>query len=74
MNLSLLLIANDSGILKLLIGGLFVVHTNIRGNTGGGLSLGRIFPIVTSTKHKLNTRRSTETKVVGLDYSIHSVF
>jgi hypothetical protein len=34
----------------------------------GGLSLGRGFPIVSSTKQKLNTQRSsTKTEVMGAD-------
>jgi hypothetical protein len=37
----------------------------MRGHSGGGLSLGRGFPIVSSTKQKLNTRSSTETDIVG---------
>jgi len=43
------------------------VHPNLRGHTGGGLSLGRGFPIVNSTKQKLNTRSSTESEIVGVD-------
>jgi hypothetical protein len=45
----------------------FAVHPNMRGHSGGGLSLGRGFPMVSSTKQKLNTRSSTETEVVGVD-------
>jgi hypothetical protein len=39
----------------------------MRGHSGGGLSLGRGFPIVSSTKQKLHTRSSTETEIVGAD-------
>ena len=39
----------------------------MRGNSCGGLSLWRRFPIVSSTKLKLNTRSSTETELVGTD-------
>jgi hypothetical protein len=39
----------------------------MRGHSGGGLSLGRGFPIVSSTKQKLNTQSSTETEIVGAD-------
>ena len=39
----------------------------MRGHSGGGLSLGRGFPIVSSTKQKRNTRSSTETELVGAD-------
>ena len=63
----LILSANGSGILKWWIDAAFAVHPNMRGHSGGGLSLGRGFPIVGSTKQKLNTRSSTETEVVGVD-------
>jgi hypothetical protein len=39
----------------------------MRGHFGGSLSFGRGFPIVSSTKQKLNTRSSTETEIVGAD-------
>jgi hypothetical protein len=39
----------------------------MRGHTGGGLSLGRGFPIVSSSKQKLNTRSSTESELVAVD-------
>jgi hypothetical protein len=57
----LILSANGSGILKFWVDTSFTVHPNMRGHSGGGLSLGRGFPIVSSTKQKLNTRSSTET-------------
>ena len=46
---------------------MFAVHPNMHGQSGGGLSLGRGFPIASSTKQKINTRSSTETEVVGVD-------
>jgi hypothetical protein len=51
----LILSANGSGILKWWVDASFAVHPNMRGHSGGGLSLGRGFPIVSSTKQKLNT-------------------
>jgi hypothetical protein len=57
----LILSANGSVILKWWVDALFAVHPNMQGHSGGGLSLGRGFPIVSSTKQKLNTRSSTET-------------
>jgi hypothetical protein len=45
----------------------FAVHHNMRSHTGGGLTIGRGFPIVSSTKQKLNTRSSTESELVGVD-------
>jgi hypothetical protein len=60
-----ILSANVSGILKWWVDALFAVHPNMRGHSGGGLSLGRGFPIASSMKQKLNTRSSTETDIVG---------
>ena len=45
----------------------------MRGHTGGGLTLGTGFPIVTSTKQKLNTRSSTESELVGVDDMMPSI-
>ena len=42
-----------------------MVHPNMRGHSGGGLSLGQGFPVISSTKQKLNTHSSMETEVVG---------
>ena len=45
----------------------------MRGHTGGGLTLGRGFPIVTSTNQKLNTCSSTESELVGVDDMMPSI-
>jgi hypothetical protein len=45
----------------------------MRGHTGGGLTLGRGFPIVSSTKQKLNTRSSTESELVGVNDMMPSI-
>ena len=66
-NLPLILSADGSGIMKWWVDASFAVHPNMRGHSGGGLSMGQGFPIVSSTKQKLNTRSSTETEVVGAD-------
>ena len=63
----LVLTADRSGILKWWVDASFVVHPNMRGHSGGGLSLDKGFPIVSSTKQKLNTRSSMETETVGAD-------
>jgi hypothetical protein len=63
----LILSANVSGILKWWVDPSFAVHPNMRGHSGGGLSLGRGFPIVSPTKQKFNTQSSTETDFVGTD-------
>jgi hypothetical protein len=66
-DLPLILSANNIGVVKWWVDGSFAVHPNMRGHTGGGLSMGRGFPIVHSTKHKLNTRSSTESELVSVD-------
>jgi hypothetical protein len=65
--LPLILSANGSGILKWWVDGSFAVHPNMRGHTGGGLSMGRGFPITASSKQKLNTKSSTESELVAVD-------
>jgi hypothetical protein len=65
--LPLILCADGSGILKWYVDAAFAVHPNLRGHSGGGLTMGRGMPIVNSMKQKLNTRSSTETEVVGGD-------
>jgi hypothetical protein len=72
--LPLILSANGSGILKWWVDASFTFHPNMHGHSGGGLSLGRGFPIVSSTKQKLNTRSSTETEIVGADDFMPAIF
>jgi hypothetical protein len=69
----LLLSANRSDILKWWVDSSFTVHPNMRGRSGGRLSLGCVFPIASSTKQKLNTRSSTETEIVGADDFIAAI-
>ena len=71
--LPLILSANGSGILKWSVDASFAVHHNMRGHSGGGLPLGRGFPIVSSTKQKLNICISTETELVGADDFISAI-
>jgi hypothetical protein len=67
VDLPLILGADSCGVLKWYVDASFAVHPNMRGHTGGGLTMGRGFPIVSSTKHKLNTRSSTESELIGVD-------
>ena len=60
-DITLILRADGSGILKWYVDASHGVHPNMRGHTGGGLTMGTGFPVSTSTKQKLNTRSSTET-------------
>jgi hypothetical protein len=45
----------------------FVVHPNMPGRTGGGVTIGRGFPIAVSTKQMLNTKILTESELVGVN-------
>jgi hypothetical protein len=67
-DLPLVLSANGSHVLKWWVDASFAVHPDLRdGHAGGGLSLGRGFLVVSSTKQKLNNRSSAETELVGAD-------
>ena len=44
------------------------MHPNIIGHTGGGLSIGGEYTIVSLTKKKWNTQSLIETEVVEVDY------
>ncbi len=64
----LILSANGSGVLMWYVNASFAVHPNdVHSHTGGGFTISRGFPVVSSTKQKLNTRSSTETELVGVD-------
>jgi hypothetical protein len=43
------------------------MHPDMRGHSGGRMSLGEGMSINTSTKQKLNTHSSTETELVAAD-------
>ena len=66
-DIPLILRADGSGILKWYVDASHRVPPNMRGHTGGGLTMGTGFPLSTSTKQKLITRSSTETEIVGFD-------
>lgn len=46
------------------IDGLYVVHADMRGHTGGGMSLGWGLMHAKASKQKLSSKSSTETEVV----------
>ena len=39
----------------------------MRGHTGGAMTMGRGYPLDTSTKHKLISRNSTESEIIAVD-------
>ncbi len=65
-DLPLTLGANGTGMLKWYVDGSYGVHPNMRGHSGGGLCMGRGFPISASKKQRLNTRSSTKSEVVAV--------
>jgi hypothetical protein len=67
INLPLVLGATSGGVLHWYMDAAFAVHPNMRGHSGGALTLGLRFPISSSRKQKLNTRSWIESKLVGVD-------
>ena len=67
IHLPLILSADSVSILKWWVDGSHATHPDMRGHSGGCLSLGKGMPINTSTKQKLNTCSSTETELVASD-------
>ena len=63
----LVLGGKNEGLLMWYVDASFVVHPNMRSHTGGGLTMGRGFPISVSTKQKLTVKSSTEGELVGVD-------
>jgi hypothetical protein len=63
----LILSKNGSGGLMCYVDAFFAVHPNMHSHTGGELTMNRGFPIVSSTKQKLNTNSSTESELAGVD-------
>jgi hypothetical protein len=67
VDLPLTLGSTSGGVLHWYVDAAFVVHPNMRGHSGGALTLGLGFPISPSGKQKLNTCSLTESKLVGVD-------
>jgi hypothetical protein len=72
-DLPLILSADGTGVLEWYVDGSYTVHPNMRGHTGGGLTMGRGYPISASKKQKMNTRSSTESELVGVDDLLPSI-
>jgi hypothetical protein len=52
---------------------LFAVHPDMKGHTGGTMTMGTKFPLDKSTKHKLNTHSSMESEIVAADNLIPQI-
>ncbi len=59
--------ATSEGVMHWYMDAAFAVHPNMRGHSGGALTLGIGFPMSSSSKQKLNTQSSTESELVGVD-------
>ena len=67
LELPLILGANNTGVLHWYVDASFATHHDMRGHTGGALTMGRGCPTVQSTKAKCNTRSSTISELVAVD-------
>jgi hypothetical protein len=66
-DLPFILGADSKGVLSWYVDELFAVHPDMRGHTGGVMTIGRGFPLDKSPKHKLNTRSSMKREVVAVN-------
>ena len=65
--LVLTLEADSFNMVKWFIDGSYAVHQDMRGHTGGGMTMGKGGIFGRSTKQKINTKSSTETELVAVD-------
>jgi hypothetical protein len=72
-DLPLILGADGSGVLSWYVDASFAVHPDMRGHTGGAMTMGRGYPLDTSTKHKLNSRNSTESEIIAVNNLIPQI-
>jgi hypothetical protein len=66
VDLPLILSSDGSGMLAWWVDASYAVHPDMKGHTGGVLSMGQGAVYSTSTRQKLVTRSSTESELVGI--------
>jgi hypothetical protein len=66
-NLVRIMRADNLNMIKWYIDAAHTVHADLKGHTGGALTLGKGAITTKSNKQKLNTRSSTETEIVGVE-------
>jgi hypothetical protein len=66
LDMPLRLSGDGHGVIQWWIDASFAVHPNMRGHTGGTMSMGKGSIYSTSTKQKLVARSSTESEVIGV--------
>eukprot|EP00957_Ditylum_brightwellii_P157703 12003645-Ditylum_brightwellii.AAC.1 len=59
--------AENLNVIKWLVDGAFGVHEDIKSHTGTTMTLGKGSVYIMSTKQKINTKSSTETKLAGVN-------
>jgi hypothetical protein len=64
--------ANNLTCLRWWVDASHAVHDNCRGHTGAMLSLGKGTAISFSNKHRINSKSSTESKLIGADQALSS--
>jgi hypothetical protein len=62
-----MLAAKGTGVLSWYVDASFAVHPDMKGHSGGTMTMEMGFRLDKSTKHKLNTRSSTESEIVSVD-------
>jgi hypothetical protein len=67
VDMPLILEADDTHIIKWWVDASFAVHDDMKSHTGGTMMMGKGAIYGTSTKHKLNTKSSTESELVGVN-------
>jgi hypothetical protein len=65
--------ANGTGVLTWYVDASFAVHPDMRGHTGGAMTMGTGFFLDKSNKHKLNTRSSAESEIVAVNKLIPQI-
>jgi hypothetical protein len=67
LNMPLTLEANNVRVIKWHIDTAFAVHPNMKGHTGGSMTLRKGSIYGTSTRRKINARSSTKAELVGVN-------
>ena len=66
-DLALTLEADDTHIIKWWVDASFAIHPDMKSHTGGTMMLGKGAIYGTSTKHKINTKSSTEGELIAVN-------
>ena len=72
--LKIMLSADGSGIIQWWVDASYAVHKDMKGHTGGTMSMGKGSIYSTSSAQKLVARSSTESELIGVQYCGHDTF